>query len=109
MLLPLAFSSNSSTSQAPRNSVPVAARSTRNRLWCLSTASTPQPPLAGKQRRLLDPDQVPALERGHHHGRRLDPSPPEVAAAVGSDHQADQVLRQQDHPEREEDGHPDRS
>ena len=44
MLLPLAWSSNSSTSQAPRNRVAVAAMRTRNRLWCLRMASSRSTP-----------------------------------------------------------------
>ena len=44
MLLPLAFSSKSRTSQAPRNRVPAAAMSTLKRLWWRRMAWTRSAP-----------------------------------------------------------------
>ena len=58
--------------------------------------------LVHEEAHLLDPDEVPALQWRHHDGRRLHPPPLEIAAAVGGDHQAHEVLDQHDGPEHEE-------
>ena len=62
----------------------------------------PQLALVQEEAHLLDPDEVPALERRHQHSRRLRPAPLEIAATVGGDYQAHEVLRQHDGPERKE-------
>ena len=49
--------------------------------------------LVKEEGHLLDPDDVPALEGGHHHGQRLHPSPLEIAATFRGDHETHQVLQ----------------
>ena len=60
-----------------------------------------QLPLVQEEAHLLDSYDVPTLEGGHHYGRRLYPSPPEIAGRVRGDHQAHEVLHQHDDPEHE--------
>ena len=102
MLLPLAFSSKSRTSQAPRKSVAAGGDEHAEQAVVLEHGLHPQLALVHEEAHLLDADEVPALERRHHHRRRFDPSPLQVAATVGRDHQAHEVLHQQDRPEHEE-------
>ena len=65
-------------------------------------ASTRSSPSCSEEAHLLDADEVPALERGHHHGHRLDPPSPEIAATVRGDHQAHEVLDEHGGPQHEE-------
>ena len=68
----------------------------------------PEFPFAQEEAHLLDPHDAPALEGGDHHRGRLDPPPFEVAAPVGGDDEAHEVLHQQDDPEREKATHDER-